>query len=226
MDQKVVLLWSGGIDSTLCLYRLFQDPTVSFIYPFFVNYGHRGYLAEKRALGKILEHLRSEYGRVHVAKKVSGIHTSEFPLAAHLLTDGPGQEYKEGFATDLVPGRNSIFALLAYYRARQVGANRVTTGFHVFLETHTLTYPDCRSEWPLYMQHLFDLENLSCTVDSPPVTLYLPIQDLGKDAIVTEAKRIGVPCHLTWSCLFPVESYKACGECTCCLDRIEIGLEP
>lgn len=52
-DNKVVLLYSGGIDSTVLLYRLVES--TYDVYPFFINYGQNSVKGEITAIYKILD---------------------------------------------------------------------------------------------------------------------------------------------------------------------------
>ena len=91
------------------------------------------------------------------------------------------------------------------------GASVISIGV---VEEDSSGYPDCRKT---YIKAMQDAINLG-TKDETNITIDMPLVDMKKSQIVTEALKLDVPLEHTWSC------YKnedlACGICDSCRLRL------
>lgn len=136
--SKAIVLFSGGQDSTTCLFwalnKYDEVETIGFFY------GQR-HSVELVCREKILEKLRSKKKNLG---KDTLIDISSFgKIASSALTQGGQFEQgSNGLPTSFVPARNLIFLCMAASRAYSIGADSIVTGV---CETDYSGYPDCRS---------------------------------------------------------------------------------
>lgn len=131
-NEKAVVVFSGGQDSTTCLFwalnHFAEVETVTF------NYNQRHSL-EIECAASIAE----ELGVKHTVLDMSLLNQ----LAPNALTRGDIEiEHKEGeLPSTFVDGRNLLFLSFAAVLAKQIGARHIVTGV---CETDFSGYPDCR----------------------------------------------------------------------------------
>ena len=75
-------------------------------------------------------------------------------------------------------------------------------------------FPDCR---PAFWKPLGEAAR-----GAYGVGLWLPLLHMTKTQVVAEARRLGVPVDLTWSCYAPRDG-EPCGECLACETRARAG---
>lgn len=203
--MKTVLIYSGGLDSTVLLYHLRQAGDE--LHAFSVDYGqrHRCELDRARALC-------GDLGIPNPVADLSGLG----PLLAGSSLTSPQIEVAEGHYTEermkstVVPNRNMILIAVATGHALSIGAGRVAYAAHS--GDHAI-YPDCRREFADALAAAIAL------ADWNHVELIRPFVDWTKADIVRRGAELGVPFARTWSC------YKGgtvhCGRCGTCIERRE-----
>tara|TARA_R110002020_G_scaffold122632_1_gene278385 strand:- start:3 stop:560 length:558 start_codon:yes stop_codon:yes gene_type:complete len=139
---KTLLLYSGGMDSTLLLYRDRPDACI------FIDYGQL--------------HLKEYwFAKDHCEKLNVPIHRINIPpLHGSILTDGTG--------TCVVPARNLVFAAIAANFADANGFDHIEMGCNA---DDAEVFPDCRDLfWDGYKQAMY-LGGLACTMRFPIIDL-------------------------------------------------------
>jgi 7-cyano-7-deazaguanine synthase len=135
-DEKAIVVFSGGQDSTTCLFWALQ--TFKEVEAVTFNYNQR-HLAEIDCAKEIAE----ELGVKHHILDMSLLNQ----LAPNALTRND-IEVKAGedgaLPSTFVPGRNLLFLSFAGVLANQVGAKHIITGV---CETDFSGYPDCRDDF-------------------------------------------------------------------------------
>lgn len=106
----------------------------------------------------------------------------------------------------VVPGRNTLFTLLAAMYAVRLGAQGVVLGIHAV----DAPYLDCRETFVVAMNNLLSTVGL-------PVRVYAPFVSYTKAEIVTVGASLGVPFGLTYSCYNGRVQH--CGVCATCVQR-------
>lgn len=209
MSEHVVLILSGGLDSTVLGYRLRADGTRLTMLSF--DYGQR----HRREL---------EYAR-RTAVKLTGVHrvvdlsAISGLLAGSSLTDA-AVEVPDGHYSDLsmlatvVPNRNAIMLDVAVAQAVVVKAGAVAFGAHA--GDHPI-YPDCRPAFLEAYRRMVLLANEGFL--APQFTVLAPFIGLSKADIVTLGADLCVPFADTWSCYKGAEMH--CGTCGTCIERQE-----
>jgi 7-cyano-7-deazaguanine synthase len=204
MTNKVVVIYSGGMDSFTVLNRALHDGKEVFALTF--DYGQRHV--------KEIEYASTVCQSLNVNHKVIDISSINQLLAGSSLTDDidiPQGHYEaESMKSTVVPNRNMILLSLAVGYAVSVGASQVYYGAHS--GDHAI-YPDCRPEFVMKMNEVCKIANYES------VEIFSPYLTVTKSDILTDGLKMGLKYHNTWTCYNGRE--KACGQCGACQERLE-----
>jgi len=217
--NKVVVLYSGGLDSTVLLTQCKQEYDEVIALNF--DYGSKHNSVERRAARCICDQLNVPlyiYNIPHQCLKdaVEGWIHEEF-LTSDLLKSGgdiPEGEYNaENMKSTVVPFRNGIMLALAAGFAESRGFATIAIANHA--GDHQL-YSDCR---PGFIKSC--RETIYRGTDRS-VYLLAPFSHLTKAQIVKLGFELGAPLELTWSCYCPTDENKPCGKCSACIERNKV----
>ena len=201
---KVVVIYSGGMDSFTVLNRALEDGKE--VYALSFDYGQR-HVKELACASNVCASLKVEH-------KVIDISAINQLLAGSSLTDDidiPEGHYEaENMKSTVVPNRNMILLSLAVGYAVSVGAAQVYYGAHS--GDHAI-YPDCRPEFVQKMNDVCQIANYES------VEIFSPYLTVNKSAILADGIRMGLDYSDTWTCYNGRE--KACGKCGSCQERLE-----
>lgn len=206
---KVVVLLSGGMDSSTLLYEQIARLGVESVFPLSFNYGSKHNQRENYAAAKIVE----------IAKIPSTNHKIvSIPdlgkLGGSVLTDPfrevPSQDEKKQTDT-VVPGRNTILLGFGIAYAEVVGATEVLFG--ACLDDFE-SYPDCRTGFVEAMATVARLGS-----DRKVLSVEAPYLFISKIDIVKIGLELKVPYSKTWTCYKGEEL--SCGICDSCKERLE-----
>lgn len=213
MMKKVVMLLSGGVDSTTLLWWL-EHNNYEVVEALNFNYGQK-HSKEVECARRIVDYFNKKYGRNVVFRNID-ISSLKFLWEKSALISKemeiPNSKYSEETQKQtIVPNRNMIFVSLAVARAITLGANYVAYAAH---KSDYSIYPDCRKEFVLALNTAVYLGNLWT-----PIEILTPFVDKTKTEIVRIGLSLGVPYELTWSCYKGEE--RPCLKCGTCLERLE-----
>ncbi|MFD1850639.1 7-cyano-7-deazaguanine synthase QueC [Oceanobacillus bengalensis] len=207
--DKAIVVFSGGQDSTTCLFWAMQKfkevETVTF------DYGQKHKLEIECA-----KEIAEDLGVKHHILDMSLLNQ----LAPNALTR-ESIEVDEGDEGELpntfVPGRNLLFLSFAGVLAKQVGAKHLVTGVS---ETDFSGYPDCRDT---FIKSLNVTLNLSM---DEVFVIHTPLMYLDKKGVWGLSDELGVLDIIREKTLTCYNGIKAdgCGECPACKLRNH-GLE-
>ena len=204
MAEKVVVIYSGGMDSFTVLNRALHDGKE--VYALTFDYGLRHV--------KEIEYASTVCKSLDVNHKVIDISAINQLLAGSSLTDDidiPEGHYEaESMKSTVVPNRNMILLSLAVGYAVSVGASQVYYGAHS--GDHAI-YPDCRPEFVMKMNEVCKIANYES------VEIFSPYLTVTKSDILTDGLKMGLKYDNTWTCYNGRE--KACGHCGACQERLE-----
>lgn len=203
--KKTVLIYSGGLDSTVALYLLksqgYEVKALS------VDYGQR----HKKEI---------EFAKYHCRKLGIEHQVADLTSITHLLAGSSqtspdvavpdGHYAEESMKLTIVPNRNMIMLSVAIGWAVSQKADSVAYAAHA--GDHAI-YPDCRPEFAEAMNEAAQL------ADWHQVSLLRPFVQWSKADIAAEGQRLGVEFELTWSCYKGGLSH--CGTCGTCVERRE-----
>ncbi|GLX81821.1 7-cyano-7-deazaguanine synthase QueC [Thalassotalea eurytherma] len=204
MTEKVVVIYSGGMDSFTVLNRARKDGKEVFALTF--DYGQKHI--------KEIDYAKRVCAELNIEHKVIDISAINQLLAGSSLTDDidipEGHYEEESMKSTVVPNRNMILLSLAVGYAVSKGASKVYYGAHS--GDHAI-YPDCRPEFVEKMSDVCQIANYE------PVTIYCPYLDQTKIDILTDGLNMGLDYGKSWTCYNGRE--KACGKCGACQERLE-----
>jgi 7-cyano-7-deazaguanine synthase len=207
-----VLIFSGGVDSTVLLSELLSSGVD--VYPLSFNYGQK-HAEELEHAKKIVEYFKlvDRWKMVDIADLgfqllFKSSQTSEIPVPHGHYTD-------ESMKATVVPNRNMIMLSLATGYAISIGADSVAYAAHA--GDHAI-YPDCRPGFVQLMDSL--LQNYAYFT---PLSLLAPFIRITKTEIVLQGMRTNAPFELTYSCYEGKPWH--CGKCGTCVERQEAFLK-
>lgn len=198
MKQKVMLLASGGLDSTTVAFQL-QSSGID-VFPLFFDYGQHCVETEWKRLNEVLPSGMRHPERVDLSDLFWGS-KSRLILEADLWNEEVQDD-------DLyVPYRTLLFYAAAAARAQTIGVLEVYTGF---INSNHAKEIDCTAEF------MNKLDGLTDAIG--PVRFVSPFRYSSKTEVAKEALRLGVPIGRTFSC--QASSSMPCGACPNCVERL------
>ena len=204
MPNKVVVIYSGGMDSFTVLHKAVQAG--HDVYALSFNYGQR-HVKELQCAAQVCQ----ELGIKHKIVDISAINQL---LAGSSLTDNidipEGHYAADNMKSTVVPNRNMILLSLAVGYAVSIGANQVYYGAH---SGDHFIYPDCRPEFVQKMHDVCQIANYEA------VDIISPYLAQTKIEILADGLAMGLDYSKTWTCYNGRE--KACGKCGSCQERLE-----
>lgn len=204
MPNKVVVIYSGGMDSFTVLHKAVQAG--HDVYALSFNYGQR-HVKELQCAAQVCQ----ELGIKHKIVDISAINQL---LAGSSLTDDieipEGHYAADNMKSTVVPNRNMILLSLAVGYAVSLGASQVYYGAH---SGDHFIYPDCRPEFVQKMHDVCQIANYE------PVDIVSPYLHQTKIEILADGLAMGLDYAKTWTCYNGRE--KACGKCGSCQERLE-----
>lgn len=197
MLNKVVVLFSGGVESTTLLYMYLREGYV--VYPLYIRSGYPWERLELLNARKIWSFTKEKYPNLMPMKVLSGIKT-------------PIKSGSRDVWSIFIPLRNLLLISTASSHALLKGVDKISIG-----SLGLYPFPDNNSE---YIKRLEELIN---TGSKRRIRILTPFMGIEKSEIVRKYKNL-VPYHLTLSCSNPRISggrVRPCGNCIKCTEREE-----
>jgi 7-cyano-7-deazaguanine synthase len=196
---KVMLLCSGGLDSTTLAYWLRERDF--YPVPIFFDYGQHCVEKEWQTLARVLPR---EAVATPERIDVSGIFRGS---KSRLIVEADPWCETVSAKELYVPYRTLLFFAMGAACAQTRGLTDVYSGF---INSNHAKELDCSASF---------LNSLDAFAeDVGPVRFHTPFRDWSKSRVLAEAVRLGVNAGLTYSCqLF---SDVPCGACPNCVDRL------
>lgn len=220
--NTAIVLFSGGLDSTTCLYwaraRFDQVIALSF------DYGQK-HSAELDGARRIAQNL----GVRHV---ILPIDVAGFGASA-LVGDSAVPDYAPNDTPPItyVPARNTVFLAYALALAESVSAGHIVIGVS---SVDYSGYPDCRADFIKAFEHTANLgtqigRNASAC-GRVGIQIHAPLQHLDKRQTIAMGLDLGVDYASTVSCYRADSLGRACGACDSCHYRrqgfLALGNDP
>jgi 7-cyano-7-deazaguanine synthase len=198
MTAKVVVLHSGGLDSTTCLYH--AHSLGHHVISLGIDYGQKLRIemlfAEKQCRQKGIE------------REVIQVRWSKPPRTVPL--DRQIEDIRTAPSAAFLPGRNTVFLALGSAHAAGIAADEIWTGIN---SIDFSGYPDCTPE---FLDAYAQLQ--SHGVPGGP-KLRAPLLKMSKPQIAAMAKSLDIGPGDTWSCYLPElfgGKIQPCGRCDAC----------
>ena len=212
--MKILVLSSGGVDSTTCLAMAVKEVGAENVLALSVYYGQK-HDKEIQAAKKVAEY----YGVQRMELDLSVIFAgSNCSLLKQSTEDIPLESYAQQIeethgehpVSTYVPFRNGLFLSSAASIALSHGCSKIMYGAHAD-DAAGAAYPDCSLDFVNAMNQAIYLGS------GNQLTIEAPFVSLTKADVVKKGLELGVPYELTWSCYAGGE--KPCGKCGTCIDR-------
>lgn len=207
MTQALVV-FSGGQDSTTCLFQAMQQYGAENVQAITFAYGQRHDIELERA-ASIAQELGIRQTVLDLSLTTSITHNALTDAQAAIRTDA------QGMPNTFVDGRNALFLLYAAIYAKSQNIRDIFIGV---CETDFSGYPDCRQ---IFVQSMNVTLNLAMAYD---FRLHTPLMYLTKKETWALADELGVLDYIrtrTHTCYLGVDG--GCHECPSCILR-ERGL--
>ena len=196
--RKVLLLASGGLDSTTVGYQLAAVGIE--VIPIFFDYGQHCVDIEWSRVNEVLPSDMQRPERFNISDIFRGSQ-SRLICEADLWTE-------EVMDDDLyIPYRTMLFFAAAAARAQTVGVLEVYTGF---INSNHAKEIDCTAAF------MNSLDGLTTSIG--PVRFHSPFRYSSKADVARSAAELGVPNGRTYSC--QASAQFPCGACPNCVERL------
>jgi len=206
---KVLVVLSGGMDSTVCAALAVRDFGAENTAALHIDYGQRTERRERQAFQAICD-------RLGIGTRLAVQTTFFRAIGGSALTDDQiavpqaGAEIGAEIPVTYVPFRNSHFLSAAVSWAEVLGAEKIYIGA---VQQDSSGYPDCRPEF----YQAFN-EAVRTGTKEGKIRIETPLIALRKAEIVTLGLELEAPFDLTWSCYSREDL--ACGVCDSCVLRM------
>lgn len=209
MNDKAIVLLSGGLDSTTCLAyarsKKFQCYALSFYY------GQKQQ-AELQAAATIAREYQVIAHKLIDISNISSLHKTAL---VDENTDIPDYNGNGEIPDTYVPARNTILLAIALGYAECTNSDTIFIGSS---EVDYSGYPDCRPE---YFQAFKKLANLATkrAILGEKINIETPLLHLSKAQTIELGVSLGVDYSKTVTCYRADATGRACGKCDSCYYR-------
>lgn len=198
-----IILYSGGLDSTVLLYDILHHKTeFEQICLYFFNYNQKNYKQELKAVKYFSNLLNIPYTELNIVDIFNN-------STANIINN-----FNTNIHTDEVIGRNLIFVINAFIHLVQ-DTNIDLSTIYLGINKNVLNYIDCSQEMIDALNNLLKLINNNVILKAPFLTKT-------KAQILNLGQQLNVPIEKTWSCY--EDGKEPCGKCGACLDRKALGI--
>lgn len=208
VNQRAVVLLSGGLDSTTCLAYALDKGYECFALS--VNYGQK-HNAEIKAAARIATSYECEHRIIDVDVGQFGGSALTDPDLSVPTPDTPSTDIPLTY----VPARNTMMLSIAMAWAETLAAEKIFIGVNA---VDYSGYPDCRPEYIEAFNAMAALATKS-GVDGQAIRVVAPLQYLTKQEIIKLGTGLGVNYANTVTCYQADERGAACGVCEACSFR-------
>lgn len=208
MSEKVVVIFSGGMDSFTVLNKVVKQNCEAYALSFDYGQRHR----------KELDYAARVCASLNIHHKIIDISAINELIGGSSLTSDievpEGHYEQQSMQSTVVPNRNMILLSMAVGYAVSLGSNKVFYGAHS--GDHAI-YPDCRPEFVHKMNDVCAIANYDA------VEILCPYLNVSKIDILADGLKMGLDYGDTWTCYNGRQ--RACGKCGACQERLEAFTE-
>ncbi len=177
IDRKALVIFSGGMDSTVCLYWAIKEFGRENVSAITFNYGQR-HKAEIESARKIAELAEVSWRLI----EMPGILESSSPLLSDnkLEQRSKLEDFTQGLQPTFVPARNMLFFSIAANIAYELGAMNLVAGV---CQADYGGYYDCRQEFVRSMQVTINealFGHQGSLIQSERMLIHTPLMHLNK----------------------------------------------
>lgn len=202
-SDKLIILYSGGLDSTTALYKFANqiELAVSF------NYGSKHNKQE-------IKHAAKNCKKLGIKHKIIKLDLNKLGFISDLLQSGgeiPNGHYEDqSMKKTVVPFRNGIMLSIVAGIAESLNCNKILISNHA--GDHAI-YPDCRQNFIDSMNNAIKFGTYN------EIEIFAPFTNITKRDIALIGKELNIDYSLSYSCYNGNKIH--CGECGTCTERKE-----
>ena len=204
--RPVVLLLSGGLDSSTCL--ALATAAGARVLALTIDYNQR-HACELEAATRLARRYRVER-HIVLPLDLRGFGGSALTSDQEVPKEGVAEGV---IPATYVPARNTIFLSVALGWAEAAGAGDLLIGVNALDYSG---YPDCRPEFIESFEATANLATRAGVEGTSRFRVRAPLQRLTKADIVRAGVAAGLDHGLTWSCYDPTTDGRPCGRCDSC----------
>jgi 7-cyano-7-deazaguanine synthase len=199
MPERVLLLASGGLDSTTLAFQLRHEGLE--VVPLFINYA-------QHCAGTELSTLRSVLP-AEIAARIVSVDVSEVYAGAASRLISEANLWKDEISHDdlYLPYRNLLLITVGSAYAR---AHQIDVVYAAFINSNHALELDCSARFFTELHALLSIYG--------GVEVRMPFKDLTKTEVAHRGVSLGVPIAATFSC--QAQSLTPCGACPNCVERL------
>ncbi|MBO4292004.1 MAG: 7-cyano-7-deazaguanine synthase QueC [Lachnospiraceae bacterium] len=213
--MKALVLFSGGLDSTVCLAMAVKKYGADQVLALSIYYGqkHKKELeaSERVAAYYHVKRLTLDLGEIFRGSTCSLLECAEAEIP-HGDYDEQLKQRDGSPVSTYVPYRNGLFLSSAAAIALSHGCEEIYYGAHAD-DAAGNAYPDTSIAFHRAVTDAIYIGSGNA------LRVEAPFIDKGKEQVVKTGAELGVPFELTWSCYEGQE--EACGLCGTCIDRLK-----
>lgn len=202
-----LILFSGGLDSTTCLYYALSKNKKLTAVSFDYSQRHKIEINKAKKITSLLK-------IPHTVVKINSEIFRNTSLVNREIKVPKNFSSTQKIPNTYVPGRNILFLSYATSIAEGLGLHEIYIGVNALDYSG---YPDCRPDFIKAFQKAISIGTKSGD-EKKAIQIKTPLLHLSKKEIVLLAKKLKVPFSMTHSCYDPING-KACGKCDSCLLR-------
>lgn len=213
MNEKALVLVSGGLDSTTCLALAVDKYGKENVVALSVYYGQK-HDKEIKSAKAVTDYYSVEWLQLDLSKMFE---FSDCSLLAHSNQEIPKESYAEQLektngspVSTYVPFRNGLFLSSAAAIALSKGCSFIYYGAHSD-DAAGNAYPDCSDAFNNAINDAIYIGS------GNQLKVEAPFVKLTKADVVKIGLDLNVPYELTWSCYEGGD--RPCGVCGTCIDR-------
>lgn len=215
--MKAIVLFSGGIDSTVCLALAVKECGKNNVKAVSVNYGQKN-IHELNQAKKIIDYYNVDHEIVDLTNIFSNNKNCSMIKGNKEIPKESYEKQVENKKDDKpvstnVPFRNGLMLSACASIAIDGEYEKIYYGIHLEEGIAATLYPDCSNEFNNAMNEVIKIATEN------KVSIYAPLVKMTKEEIIKLGLDLKVPYDLTWTCY--EEDTVACGKCTACKDRLK-----
>ena len=208
--KKAVVLISGGLDSTIALYKAMGKYNV--VQGIFFNYGQKAYESEKEACKKLCRKLKIKFMEIDISfiSKFSASSLTKASKKIPKLNEKDLQKRSlliETASSVMVQNRNMIFISIGASISAEFGCEYLIAGFN---KEEAVTFPDNSENFIKSIN-----ETLKISLKPKKVKVISPTMKMNKKDMIKYAISHKIDLSTIYSCY--IGNKKMCGKCESCI---------
>ena len=223
--KKAIVIYSGGLDSTTCLFWALDEFDEVHTITFYYAQRHSIEIDYSKKTLKIAEQIKDKKVYAHYfdidLSQIGGSALTDPSI--EVPTNRSDKEIENSIPITYVPFRNGVFLSITAAMAERYGIENIIGGWNMLDYSG---YPDCRDEFLNTFEKAINL-GTKAGVEGKRFKILTPLIRMKKSEIILFGKKHNADYSYSYSCYNGEEI--PCGKCDSCILRAkgfkEAGLE-